>query len=71
VEIKGNKMSTAKPTLKANWSEGSGEIGNLEEWRKHDMMLRADLLQDWLHGLEKEYQLTLEECFPNKLRSVK
>jgi hypothetical protein len=64
-------MSTAKPTLKANWSEGSGEIGNLDEWRKHDMMLRADLLQDWLYDLEKEYQLTLQECFPTKLRSVK
>jgi hypothetical protein len=64
------RYSTSKPTLKANWFEGSGEIGNLEEWRKHDMMLRADLLQDWIHDLEQEYQLTLEECFPKRLKVV-
>jgi hypothetical protein len=64
-------MSTSKPTLKANWSDGSGDIGNLEEWRKHDCLLRADLLQDWIHDLEKEYQFALTQCFPPKLESVK
>jgi hypothetical protein len=65
------RYSTAKPTLKANWSEGSGEIGNLEEWRKHDSMLRADLLQDWVYLLQMEYEATLLECFPPKLEAVK
>jgi hypothetical protein len=65
------RYSTSKPTLKANWSEGSGEIGNLEEWRKHDSMLRADLLQDWVYLLQMEYEATLLECFPPKLEAVK
>jgi hypothetical protein len=64
-------MSTAKPTLKANWSEGSGEIGNLEAWRKHDCMLRADLLQDWIYDLEQEYMITLEQCFPKEKKVAK
>jgi hypothetical protein len=58
--------STAKPTLKANWFEGSGEIGNLEEWRKHDCLLRADLLQDWIHDLTKEYNHAVSELGSKK-----
>ena len=53
--------STAKPTLRANWFEGSGQIGNLKEWRKHDCLLRADLLKDWIHDLSVEYDRTVLE----------
>lgn len=65
------RYSTSKPTLKVDWSEISGEIGNLEEWRKHDVMVRADLLKDWIYELEKEYERTLLEAFPKRLRAVK
>ena len=61
----------AKPTLKVNWADGSGLIGNLEAWRKNDPLSRADFLKDWIYDLEKEYQLTLEECFSKKLKAVK
>lgn len=50
-------MSGAKLTLKANFDEGTGSIGNLDAWRQHDALLRADLLQDWIHDLQKEYEL--------------
>lgn len=50
-----------KPTLKANFWAGEGEIGNLDEFRKHDSLLRLDLLKDWIYDLEQEYNKTLEE----------
>ena len=46
----------AKPTLKANFANGEGEIGNLEKFnRENDALMRADLLQDWIGLLTHEY----------------
>jgi hypothetical protein len=50
-----------KPTLKANFYAGEGEIGNLDEFRKHDTLMRLDLLKDWIYDLEQEYNRTFEE----------
>lgn len=50
-------MSNAKLTLKANFDNGEGSIGNLDAWREHDALLRADILQDWIRDLQNEYEL--------------
>lgn len=50
-----------KPTLKANFDAGEGEIGNLDEFRKHDTLMRLDLLKDWIYDLEQEYNKTFDE----------
>jgi len=50
-------MSGAKITLKADFDNGEGSIGNLDAWREHDALLRADLLQDWIRQLQAEYEL--------------
>jgi hypothetical protein len=72
-QLLGGNMSFkfAKPTLKVNWADGVGEVGNLEAWRKHDPVSRADFLKDWIYELEKEYQSALNEAFPKKLKAVK
>jgi hypothetical protein len=65
-------MSTTKPTLKADWFNGEGKIGNLKEWREqHNCVLRADLLQDWIYDLQMEYEATLTECFSKKKKAAK
>lgn len=50
-------MSNAKITLKADFDNGEGSIGNLDAWREHDALLRADLLKDWIRQLQAEYEL--------------
>lgn len=47
-----------KPTLCVKGEEGY--LGNLANFRKHDFIIRLDLLQDWIHDLELEYKLTLK-----------
>ena len=46
----------SKITLKADFDNGEGDIGNLEKWRKNNAMLRLDLLYDWIALLEDEYE---------------
>lgn len=47
-----------KPTLKADFNAGEGEVGNLENFRAyHDGLMRMDLLKDWIGILEHEYRL--------------
>jgi hypothetical protein len=47
-----------KPTLKADFDAGEGEVGNLENFRAyHDGLMRMDLLKDWIGILEHEYKL--------------
>ena len=56
-------MSIAKPTFRANFEMGEGSIGNLKNFRKLDPLLRADLLQDWMHDLGIEYANAVNEAF--------
>lgn len=56
----------AKPTLKVNWSDGSGEVGNLDAWRKNDPVDRINFLRDWIYDLRKEYQFAVDEMLKNK-----
>jgi hypothetical protein len=44
-----------KPTLKADVDCGEGTVGIPDDWRKYDPLLRMDLLKDWIHELEEEY----------------
>jgi len=47
-----------KPTLKADFNAGEGEVGNLENFRAyHDGLMRMDLLKDWIGILEHEYRV--------------
>jgi len=57
-------MSIAKPTFRANFEMGEGSIGNLKNFRELDPLLRADLLQDWMHDLGIEYADAVNEAFP-------
>jgi hypothetical protein len=55
-------MKYPKITLKANFSDGEGDIGNIEKWREsHPALLRADILQDWVGLLEQEYWVARED----------
>lgn len=56
-------MSMPKPTFKANFEMGEGSIGNLKNFRELDPLLRADLLQDWMHDLGIEYANAVNETF--------
>jgi len=50
-----------KIKLKANFDEGTGSLGNLSKWRdSHSVLLRADILQDWMYLIEDEYLKTLD-----------
>ena len=52
----------SKIKLIANFVDGEGNIGNLENWRlDHDPLLRLDILKDWIYRLEHEYNLTFDE----------
>jgi hypothetical protein len=42
---------------------GEGSIGNLKNFRELDPLLRADLLQDWMHDLGIEYANAVNEAF--------
>jgi hypothetical protein len=64
------KMSTPKPTFKIKQGDFEGCIGNLKNFRKLDVVARADLLQDWIVELGDEYQLTLDEMAFTKLKLV-
>ena len=47
-----------KPTLKADFNAGEGDVGNLENFRAcHDGLMRMDLLKDWIGILEHEYRV--------------
>jgi hypothetical protein len=51
-----------KPTLKADFDAGEGEVGNLENFRAyHDGLMRMDLLKDWIGILEHEYKLAWKD----------
>lgn len=58
-------MSIAKPTFRANFEMGEGSIGNLKNFRELDPLLRADLLQGWIHDLSIEYAKAVDEAFPS------
>jgi hypothetical protein len=52
----------AKPTLKADFGAGEGEVGNLENFRAyHDGLMRMDLLKDWIGILQHEYELATKD----------
>jgi hypothetical protein len=59
--MKMSKKYNSKITLKANFLLVEGEIGNLDRWRKNSLMVRADLLKDWVGLLQKEYERTVIE----------
>lgn len=51
-----------KPTLKADFNAGEGDVGNLENFRAyHDGLMRMDLLKDWIGILEHEYKLAWKD----------
>lgn len=51
-----------KITLKADFNNGDGEIGNLIKWRECiNPLLRADILQDWVALLDAEYWVARED----------
>ena len=53
-------MSKGKPTLKWDLDSGEGSIGNLESFRQElNPVMRLDLLQDWIHDLQEEYNETI------------
>jgi hypothetical protein len=55
-------IGLTKITLKANFENGEGNIGNIRKWRaSHDALLRADILQDWVGLLEQEYQVARDD----------
>jgi hypothetical protein len=55
-------MRYPKITLKANFANGEGEIGNIEKWREiYPALLRADILQDWVGLLEQEYWVARDD----------
>ena len=55
------KKYNSKITLKADFLLVEGEIGNLDRWRKNSLMVRADLLKDWVGLLQQEYERTVIE----------
>jgi hypothetical protein len=55
-------MSSSKITLLADFINGEGSIGNIENWRKNNYpILRADLLKDWIALLQDEYNLAIND----------
>ena len=51
-----------KITLKADFDNGEGDIGNVEKWRAaHSPLLRADILQHWVGLLDQEYWVARED----------
>lgn len=56
-------MSGAKLTLKANFETGEGDIGNIDKWCENEALLRADILKDWIHLLQIEYDMAHQEAF--------
>lgn len=54
-------MNYGKPTFKWDLDWGEGTIGNLEKFREADSLLRLDLLSDWIHALQEEYELAYFE----------
>ena len=53
-------MNKGKPTLKWDLDSGEGSIGNLDSFRQEfNTIMRLDLLQDWIHDLQEEYNETI------------
>jgi hypothetical protein len=52
-----------KLILKADFVNGEGSVGNIDEWREHDALLRADILKDWIYDLQQEYDLAVKELW--------
>ena len=63
-------MSYPKVTLKASFETGEGTIGNLEAWREHGALLRADLLKDWIWLLQREYDIATDQEFNSGRNAV-
>lgn len=63
-------MSIPKPTFNANIHTGEGSLGNMEKFRELDIMLRADLLQDWLFELDAEYSKTLAHVMKSQVKKL-
>ena len=61
----------SKVTLKSSLEAGDGTIGNLYNWRAHDPLLRADLLQHWIYLLQCEYDIAHDQCFRGGKRAKK
>jgi len=56
-------MRNAKLTLKANFETGEGDIGNIDKWAENEPLLKVDILRDWIHLLQDEYNIAHEEAF--------
>lgn len=54
-------MKLPRPTLKANVEFGEGSLHIPDGWYEVDSLTRADLLQDWLYCLTREYDKTMLE----------
>ena len=64
---KGTRMGT----LWANENIGSGDVTlRLEGMADQDSLFRADILQDWIGLLQREYDLTLAEFDAEVRRQV-
>jgi len=62
-------MNYGKPTLKWDFENGEGSIGNLDKFRELDSLMRLDLLSDWISELEQEHERASED-FINYLESL-
>jgi len=49
------------PKLKANEFSGEGDVEFPANWPEHDLLLRADLLNDWIGQLTETYNRTVAE----------
>jgi len=54
------------PTLIANIETGEGSVTRPEYWAAADLMLKADLLQDWIADLQEECKEVTELLFTRK-----
>jgi hypothetical protein len=54
------------PVLHANYDTGEGHVSEPDDWKEMDALLRADLLQCWLHDIENLYNQAVKEAFPRR-----
>lgn len=49
--------------LKANLFNGEGDVIFSDDWHNLDNLMKADILQDWIGELTKEYNFAVTHLF--------
>jgi len=64
------KMMNEKPSLKADFDSGEGDVLFPKQWHVNNDLLKSDILKDWVNLLTQDYDKAMAD-WRSELEKVK